>query len=75
VSLPFTVYLDRELHVMHSDSGCPGLNMPRKYGYMLVVNVGTIQEARDLDGRYKPCDRCRKKQATVPTKKPYRRRQ
>ena len=75
--LPFTAYLDTEMNVIHTDQGCSGLKIPSKYGYMKVVMVGTLEQARELDKEYRPCDRCKRlsqKAHTPEPKRAYRRR-
>lgn len=74
--LPLMLYVDTELHVIHTDRGCQGAAIPDKYHYLRLVYVTTPDEAKTLDKENRPCDKCKRLEleAKASSKKPYRRR-
>lgn len=59
MKLPFQVWLDTELKVIHSSPACGGAKIPAKYGYLHTEYIRTIEQARELDLIYRACEACR----------------
>jgi hypothetical protein len=74
VPLPFRLWLDPELRVMHIDQDCPAAKIARKYHYLETELVDTKERAIILDAKYRACDRCKAKMeaARGPTQAPVR---
>jgi hypothetical protein len=60
VALPVMLWLDTELLIIHTDQNCPGATIPAKYHYLDSIYVTTVEQARQLDEKYRACDRCKK---------------
>jgi len=46
---------------MHIDQDCSAAKIARKYRYLKSELVETVERAKILDVKYKPCDRCKAK--------------
>jgi hypothetical protein len=60
MALPFELWIDTELKIMHTRNNCPGAKIPSKYGYLRREYVRTPEQARELDTEYRACEGCKK---------------
>lgn len=59
MKLPFQVWIDTELKVIHTGPSCGGAKIPAKYGYLHTEYIRTIEQARKLDEEFRACEACR----------------
>lgn len=59
----FYLYIDPELRIVHSTRTCPAARVAVKYNTLESFKLATVGDARELDSRARPCDRCQKDEA------------
>ena len=55
---PFSLYLDKELNLLHSDRACPEAKIAVKYNYLVEIPIRTKNDAKEADRNHKACPRC-----------------